>query len=169
MTIFVPGANFEKSTRTSERSVVDSLVSVTTCALGRNPPSDPISVSGTTVPALSSWMWYVRPFAAASIRNRYCWRFTLRFGHTLPLTRLTSESSPGAQYAFLKLSRSGPPRGNSSSPSVKNAFDWMTSGTSNSPLGSGEFGPSSVVLGSRMMYAVPESPEYTLSRVMPIT
>jgi hypothetical protein len=144
MVISVPGANWEKSTRMSARSVIPSATELTVCGCGRYPPSVPISVNGTgweVPPEIGGcWlieMWNTVVLAVATIRNRYCWRLTLRFGHTTPLTMLVSELSPGCQYAFLMLTLD---RGKFISPSVKNDLEAIESGISNSPLGSDELG-----------------------------
>src|SRR5580704_4833368 len=123
--IFVPAANFEKSTRMSARSVMPIWTLVTEIGAGRYPPSEPMTVKGASVvlheallPSAEMltrlllpsgfWLAFQSPtqsprlkswaFAPASRRNRYCCRFTFRLGHTAPLTRISSAPSLYDQY-----------------------------------------------------------------------
>ena len=45
-----------------------------------------------------SWRSKSWAFAPASMRNRYCCRFTFKLGHTAPLTRISSAPSLYDQY-----------------------------------------------------------------------
>ena len=167
MKICVPAGNREKSKRMSLRSVMPMIRSTyhrrrQVAAVG---PDD--RERQELAVRCPSWNWncQTRMFDAASSRNRYCRRWTFRFGQALPLTMTTFDSSSASQYGEEGVRRS--PAG---SPAPVGEEGPIGDDERDLELALGQREPdrSSGLFGSRMKYAAPTSPANTLSRVIPI-